>query len=68
MTAEAAAEKKKKRDEIYYKFNSNRGMGVVQNRLRHYDKGKFVFTRFIFGILHLCSEENNNNDKVIMLI
>lgn len=40
MTAIAAAEKKKKKDEMYYRFNINRGMGYLKNRLRKYQDGK----------------------------
>lgn len=41
MTAQAAAEKKKKRDEMFYRFYTSRAMGSIKNRLRQYDKGKY---------------------------
>lgn len=42
MTAIAAAEKKKIKDEMYYKFNTSRGMGYWKSRMKNYDDGEFT--------------------------
>lgn len=53
MTAIAAAEKKKKKDEMYYKFNTSRGMGYWKSRMKNYDDGELTskLTLFTYQIL-----------------
>lgn len=57
MTAIAAAEKKKIKDEMYYKFNTGRGMGYWKSRMKNYDDGEFTskLTLFTYQILVLST-------------
>ncbi|KAG8313010.1 hypothetical protein J6590_010102 [Homalodisca vitripennis] len=47
MTAIAAAEKKKKKDEMYYRFNTSRGMGYMKSRRRNYGEAAALFSTAI---------------------
>uniref|UniRef100_A0A1B6LBS6 Uncharacterized protein n=2 Tax=Graphocephala atropunctata TaxID=36148 RepID=A0A1B6LBS6_9HEMI len=47
MTAIAAAEKKKKKDEMYYRFNTSRGMGYMMTRRRNYEEAAKLFSTAI---------------------